>query len=100
MAFHTMQGIYPLTRLVQRATNLVSAFVRVSWKILNAHLGSIAELFVQDVGVKGPKSRYGEEEVDELPGVRRFVMEHLQKLDNVLANVERAGAAISGKKFD
>jgi hypothetical protein len=100
MAFQTTQGLYRPTRLVQGATNSVSAFVRVSRKILNAHLGSIAEIFVDDVGVKGPKSRYGEEEVEGLPGVRRFVMEHLQNLDNVLADVERAGATISGEKSD
>jgi hypothetical protein len=100
MAFQTTQGMYRPTRLVQGATNSVSAFVRVSRKILNAHLGSIAEIFVDDVGVKGPKSRYREEEVDGLPGVRRFVMEHLQNLNNVLADVERAGATISREKSD
>jgi hypothetical protein len=100
MAFQTMQGLYRPTRLVQGATNLVSAFVRVSRKLLNDHLGSSAEIFVSDVRVTGPKSPYTEEEVERLPGVRRFVMEHLQNLDNVLADVERAGATISGEKSD
>jgi len=63
MACQTTQGMYQPTRLVQGATNSVSVFVRVSRKILNAHLGSFAEIFVDDVGVKGQKSRYGEEEV-------------------------------------
>jgi len=92
--------LYRPSRLLQGATNWVSAFVRVFRKILNAHLGSIAEIFVDDVGVKGPNSRYGEEEVEGLPGVRRVVMEHLQNLDNVLADVGRAGATISGEKSD
>jgi hypothetical protein len=100
MDFHTTQGLYRPTRLVQGAINSVSAFVTVSRKILNAHLGSIAEIFVDDVGVKGPKSRYRDEEVEGLPGVRRFVMEHLQNLDNVLADVERAGDTMSGEKSD
>jgi hypothetical protein len=95
MAFQTAQGMYRPTRLVQGATNSVSAFVRVSRKILNTHLGSIAEIFLKDVGVKGTKSIYGEEEVKGLPGVRRFVMKHLQNLDNILANMERAGATIA-----
>jgi len=38
--------------------------------------------------------------VEQLPGVRRFVMEHLHNGDNVLADVERAGATISGEKSD
>ena len=58
MVFLTMQCMYGPTRLVQGATNSVSAFVRVSRKILNAHLGSIAEMFVDNVGVKGPNSQY------------------------------------------
>jgi len=57
MAFQTVQGRYRPTRLVQGATNSVSAFVRVSRKILNTHLGSISETFVDNVGVKGPKCR-------------------------------------------
>jgi hypothetical protein len=100
MASQTTQGMYQPTRLVQGATNLVSAFVRVSRKILNAHRESIAEIFVDDIGVNGPQSRYGEEEVEGLPGVRWFVIEHLQNLDKVLADVERAGASISGEKSD
>jgi len=100
MALQITQGLYRPTRLVQGATNSVTAFVRVSRKILNAHLGSIVEIFVDEVGEKNPKSRYGEEEVEGLPAVRRFVMEHLQNLDNVLADVERAGATISGEKSD
>jgi len=98
MACQTTQGMYRPTRLVQGATNSVSAFDRVSRTILNAHLRSIAEIFVDDFGVNGPKSRYGEEEVEGLAGVRRCVVDHLQNLDNVLADVERAGATISREK--
>ena len=31
--------------------------------------------FLDNIGVKGPRSEYGGEEVE--PGVRRFVLEHL-----------------------
>jgi hypothetical protein len=61
--------MYRPTRLVQGATNLVSAFPRISRKMLNSHLGSMTEIFIDDVSVRGPKSRYSEEEVDRLPGV-------------------------------
>jgi len=50
--------------------------------------------------VNGPESRYGEEQVEGLRGVRRFVMERLQNLNNVPADVERGGATISGEKSD
>jgi hypothetical protein len=48
--------------------------------------------------VKGPKGCYREEEVEGLLGVQRFVMEYLQNFNNVLANEQRAGVAISGEK--
>jgi hypothetical protein len=54
----------------------VSALIQISRKILSKHLGTIAEVFVNDIGVKGPKSRYGDEEVPGLPRVRRYVLEH------------------------
>jgi len=45
MAFETTQCMYRPTRRVPGATNWVSAFVSVSRKILNTHLGSITEIF-------------------------------------------------------
>jgi hypothetical protein len=67
---------------------------------LGNHLGTIAKVFVDDIGVKGSKTPYGDAEVPGLPGVRRYVLEHLQNLDKVLADIERAGATISGEKSD
>jgi hypothetical protein len=58
------------------------------------------EIFVYQIGMKGPNSRYRDDVVDGLPGGRRFVEEHLQKLDNVLANAERAEGTISGERAD
>jgi RNase H-like domain found in reverse transcriptase len=48
--------------------------------------------------VKDPKSRYDDVEVPELPGVRKFVLEHIQNLDRTLADLERAGATLSAIK--
>jgi len=36
--------------------------------------------------------------VEEQPGVERVIMEQLQNLNNILADVKRAGATISGAK--
>ncbi|OAG34666.1 hypothetical protein AYO21_11178 [Fonsecaea monophora] len=32
------------------------------------------------------------------PGIRKFVLEHIQNLDRVFADIERAGATVSGAK--
>jgi len=69
MALQTTKGMYGQTRLVQGTTKSVSAFVRVSQKILNTHLGSITEIFVDNVGVNGPNSQNGEEKMEGLPAV-------------------------------
>jgi hypothetical protein len=80
------------------ATNSVAQFCRVVLRILQGHIPDVAMPFLDDVGVKGPKSRYNDEEVPELPGIRKFVLEHIQNLDAVLADLERAGATISAVK--
>jgi hypothetical protein len=53
---------------------------------------------MDNVGVKGPRDRYNDEEVLELPDVRRFMMEHIQNLDKVLTNIERTKEIILGEK--
>ena len=100
MAFQIAQAVYWLTRLVQGATNSVSAFLRVCPKILNAFHSSITEILVNEVGVKCPKSWYGQDKVEQVAGVRRFVIEHQQNVDNIPAEMERAGARISREKSD
>jgi len=100
MAFQTMQGMYRLIRLVEGATNLVSALLRVSRKILYSQPGSIAQILVNKVRVNGPRSWYGEEEVEGLPGVPMFVIEHLPHLGIMHADVDSAGATISREKSD
>jgi hypothetical protein len=34
-------------------------------------------LFLNDIKVKGPKSKYNDEEVLDFSGVRRFILKHI-----------------------
>ena len=95
-AFMMLLGLLRMTRLPMGATNLVAQFVRIVTKILQDHIPEVARQFVDNVGVKGPKTTYNNAEV--APGVRKYVLEHIQSLDKVLADIERAGATISGLK--
>lgn len=97
-AIITDLGLLRQCSILMGATNSVAQFCRVVLKILQDHIPHIAMPFLDDIGVKGPKSRYDDEEVPELPGVRKFVLEHIQNLDAVLADLERAGATISAVK--
>ena len=81
--------------LVQGATNSVAVFQRTMTKILRDHWPHTMP-FLDDVTSGGPKTDYGGEEA--LPGVRRYVLEHIQQLDRVLADIERAGGTVSGLK--
>jgi hypothetical protein len=94
-AFQTPIGLVRSCTMVQGATNSVAAFQRVVMRMLKDHW-PYAQPFIDDVTVGGPKTDYSDEEA--LPGVRRYVLEHIRQLDRVLADVERAGATVSGKK--
>ena len=53
-------------------------------------------LYLDNVGVKGPRSRYNNKEAK--PSIRRFVLEHIQNLNRVLADMEQAGLTINPSK--
>jgi hypothetical protein len=96
-AIHTPLGLFRQTTLPQGATNSVAQFVRTITKVLAEHL-KYAKPYMDDIGVQGPRSRYGDKEEEGLPGVRSFMLEHIQNLDRVLADLERAGLTISMEK--
>ena len=56
----------------------------------------MARHFVDDVGVKGLKTIFNNEKI--IFRARWYILEHVQSLDRVLADIERAGATISGVK--
>ena len=94
-AFMTPLGLLRMTTPPQGATNSVAQFVRVVMTILEDLFPKIAMPFIDDIAVKGPYTDYDGELI--LPGIRRFVYEHLQNLDITLDRVERAGASIGEK---
>ena len=94
-AIQTPIGLLRMTRLPQGATNSIAQFIRVIYKILLGVIPDIALPYMDDVGVKGSRSFYNNEE--SLPGIRKFVLEHMQNLDKVLERFERAGATVGPK---
>jgi hypothetical protein len=92
-----------MTTLPQGYTNAVQAFDRVMRKVLRHQiLQGRCEPFIEDVAVK-PRSRFrypdpntGEPTDSPIPGVGLYILESIQDLDNVLADMERAGGTISG----
>jgi hypothetical protein len=95
-AFITPLGLMRNTTLPQGATNSVAQFCRVVTKILQDHIPHIARPFLNDIPVKGSKNDYGEKLA--APGIRFYVLEHIQALNRVLVDIEKISATISGAK--
>jgi hypothetical protein len=69
--------------------------VRVINKILEA-VYKITGAYVDDISIKGPKTDYEGEEV--IPGIRRFVYEHIINYNKVLLEIKRVGTTIGAEK--
>ena len=50
----------------------------------------IVLLYVDNVSIKGPKTRYKNEEISELSEIQRFIMKHLQNIDYILTDLKCA----------
>ncbi|RYP58219.1 hypothetical protein DL770_010482 [Monosporascus sp. CRB-9-2] len=95
--FATPLGLFRYTSMPIGFTNFMAHFCRVVGRIFDDLMPDIARPFVDDVGIKGLKTRYDDEEI--FPGIRRFVYEHIVNIDKTLINCELAGISISMKKF-
>jgi len=95
-AFLSELGLVRMTRLPQGWCNSVSTFQRVAGKVHCGQIPHEARLFIDDAGIKGPKSRYNDVEIS--PGIRQFVWEHAQIFRRFLHNAWIAELTISGFK--
>jgi RNase H-like domain found in reverse transcriptase/Integrase zinc binding domain/Reverse transcriptase (RNA-dependent DNA polymerase) len=102
-AFMTEVGLLRITRLPQGWTNSVSVFVRVMCKVHCRQIPHQVRPFLDDCGIKGPKDRYGDMEVEITTSagkvkVRRFVQEHAEIFRTFMRDCWMAGLTISGTK--
>ena len=96
MAFMSLLGLVRMTRLPQGWTNSVAEFMRIIEKVHYRQIPHEVRSFLDNIGIKGPKDRYGDEEIS--PGVRRFVFEHAQIFRRFMHDCWVAGLTISGTK--
>ena len=102
-AFLTEIGVLRMTRLPQGWTNSVAVFMRVMYKVHCRQIPHQVRPFLDDSGIKGPRSTYDGEmvEVETSAGkvlVRRFVLEHAGIFRVFMRDVWMAGLTISGTK--
>ena len=95
MAFHTFIGLLWMWTVSQEWINAVQVFMHVMKWIL-ADILKDCDIFLDDISVKGPISRYDEKKV--LSEVHCFMFKHLQSLDQILYNIELARGSVTAEK--
>ena len=101
--FQTPFRVKRLVTLPMGWTNTVPIFHDDVSHILKEETPHITDPYIDDVGVKGPRTRYElpdglYETIPENPGIRRFVWEHLQNVNRVLQRMKYSGGTFSGLK--
>jgi hypothetical protein len=82
--FETPLGRLQLTRLPQGATNSVAVYqAQMTW-ILQEELPEHVGIFIDDGGIKEPRSDYGGERLAENTNIRRFIWEYAITLERIL----------------
>jgi hypothetical protein len=82
--------------IFMNAINSMIKFVRIINKIIVDHILHHALSFVNDIKVKNLKTTYNNEFI--FSEVRRYVMKHIQWLNDVLTNIEKIDCIIFEKK--
>lgn len=102
-AFLTPLGLLRITSLPTGFTNSPAEFQRCMLFILNDEIPDVANIFIDDLPIKGPAIQYltpegVPETIKENKGIRRFIWEHAQDVNRIMHRVKRSGATFSPNK--
>jgi hypothetical protein len=103
-AFQTPLGSLRLTSLPMGYANAPAEFQSCMMFILQDEIPNVAGVFIDDVPIKGPATRYllpdgTEETIPQNPGIRRYIWEHLNDVNRILHRIGEAGGTVSAKKM-
>jgi len=101
--FQTPFGAMRLVTLPMGWTNSVPIFHDDIVTILQDEIPQWTEPYIDDVHIKGPRSRYQRadgtyETIPGNPGIRRFVWEHINTVHRIVERMKYCGGTFSGKK--
>ena len=100
--FQTPFGALRLVTLPMGWTNSVPIFHDDVTEILKPEIPEYTIPYIDDVPIKGPKTRYeigdNYETIAENSGIRRFVWEHMNNVNRILQRMKYCGGTFSGKK--
>jgi transposase InsO family protein len=103
-AFQTPLGVLRIVSLPMGYTNSPAEFQACMMFILQDEVPEKAGVFIDDIPIKGPPTRYigkdgQEERIPQNSGIRRFIWEHLNDVHRILHRLGKAGGTVSGKKM-
>jgi hypothetical protein len=84
-------------------TNSPAEFQKCMSFILQDEIPRVANIFIDDLPIKGPKTKYLDKDGDpqtipENPRIRRFIWEHAIDVHRIMHHIKCAGASFSPKK--
>ena len=102
-AFLTPLGLLRITSMPTGYTNSPAEFQQCMVFILQDEIPQTANIFIDDLPVKGPVSQYLDENgkpetLPENPGIRRFIWEHAVDVNRIMHRIKESGATFSAKK--
>ncbi|MGQ3285766.1 RNase H-like domain-containing protein [Bosea sp. (in: a-proteobacteria)] len=92
-ALDTPLGLLRMTRLPQGMTNSVAIFQRVMSRVLHRHIGKTTDCFVDDISSHG-RDRKKDETIVK-PGIRKYVLDHINDVEEILSDLQYAGLTVS-----
>ena len=88
------------TTFSMKAINSVTQFMRDIQTILKNHISKVTNSFIDDIEVKERKKREKfKKELNLISEVRQSIFIHIQRLNEILMNLERFELTISANKF-
>jgi transposase InsO family protein len=102
-AFLTPLGLLRITSMPTGYTNSPAEFQQCMVFILQHEIPHAANVFIDDLPIKGPISQYPDENNEpetllENPGIRRFIWEHAVDVNRIMHRIKESGATFSAKK--
>jgi len=103
-SFITPLGLLRITSLPMGFTNSPAEFQQCTTFILQDEIPHKANIFIDDLAIKGPKSQYLDKEgkpetLSENPGIRRFIWEHANDVHRIMHRFVEAGGTFAANKM-
>lgn len=102
-AFMTPLGLLRITSMPTGFTNFPAEFQQCMVFILQDEIPHVADIFIDDLPIKGPATRYLDQDehpevLSENPGIRRFIWEHAVDVHRIMHRITQSGATFSPTK--